>query len=131
MMTTAVILAFAALTTDAANESDDMKKFVLVVRVPETYTSEQAKAVNPKWDKTIEYWKAVGAYVESFAFPRPGYVISGTDKQATAGSIAWGGQIVVSIVVLQAENIAQATELAKRCPILDHGGTVEVRERPR
>lgn len=131
MMKAAIIVVFAALTTGGVNESADLKKFVLVVRVPEDYGAERAKAVNPEWDKTIAYWKAEGAYVESFAFPRPGYVISGAGKQVEEGSITWGGQIVVSIVVLQAENIAQAMELAKRCPILDHGGTVEVRERPR
>ncbi|MGV3761574.1 hypothetical protein [Parapedobacter sp.] len=107
-----------------------MKKFVLVVRVPSAYDTELAKKVGPAWDKTIEYWKAQGAYVESFPFPQPGYVISGSDGQVQKGMIGWGGQKVVSIVVLQAENVEQATELAKRCPVLDHGGTVEVRERP-
>lgn len=128
-MITAVLMTIAALATGEANEHADLKKFVLVVRVPETYTSEQAKAVNPEWHKTIEYWKAQGAYLESFAFPRPGNIISGGDKKAEAGSISSNGQRVVSIVVLQAETMAQATELAKQCPILDHGGTVEVRER--
>jgi len=129
-MTTAILMTFAALATGDVTTTTDLKKFVLVVRVPETYTTEQAKKVGPEWDKTIEYWKAKGAYVESFAFPRPGYVIAGSDKQAEEGAITSNGQRVVSIVVLQAGNIAQAIELAKRCPVLDHGGKVEVRERP-
>ena len=123
-------MTIAALATGEANGNINLNKFVLVVRVPITYTTEQAKAVNPEWDKTIDYWKAQGAYVQSFAFPRPGHIISGSDRQTEEGTITWGGQVVVSIVVLQAENLAQATELAKRCPVLDHGGTVEVRERP-
>jgi len=127
-MMTAILMAIAAVVPSQAKATTDLKKFVLVVRVPETYTSEQAKKVGPEWDKTLEYWKAQGVYVESFAFPQPGYIISGRDKQAEAGMITWGGQKVVSIVVLQAENIAQATELAKRCPVLDYGGSVEVRE---
>ncbi|RQP10136.1 MAG: hypothetical protein EAS52_23150 [Parapedobacter sp.] len=129
-MTTAILMTFAALATGEVTTPTDLKKFVLVVRVPETYTTEQAKKVGPEWDKTIEYWKAQGAYVESFAFPRPGYVISGSDRQAEEGSITSNGQRVVSIVVLQAENITQAIKLANRCPVLDHGGKVEVRERP-
>ncbi|SEL41921.1 YciI family protein [Parapedobacter koreensis] len=129
-MMTAILMAALAFTTGAATKHAEMKKFVLVVRVPETYGREQAKAVNPEWDKTIAYWKATGAYVESFAFPAKGYVISGADKRITQGMVASGGQIVVSIVVLQAESLAQATELAKRCPVLNHGGVVEVRERP-
>src|SRR5690606_34660501 len=109
--------------------SNTVLNFVLVVRVPQTYTTEQAKKVAPEWDQTIAYWKAQGAYVESFPFPRPGYVLSGPERRTEEGAITWGEQQVVSIVTLQAANIAQATELAKRCPILDHGGTVEVRER--
>ncbi len=130
MMTSEILMVALALTMGTTVKSTELKKFVLVVRVPEAYGGEQAKAVNPEWDKAIDYWKAVGAYVESFAFPAKGYVISGSDKRADEGMITWGGQKVVSIVVLRAENIAQANELAKRCPILNHGGTVEVRERP-
>lgn len=128
-MMTAILMAIAAVVPSKA--TTDLKKFVLVVRVPETYDTALAKKVGPEWDKTLEYWKAEGVYVESFPFPQPGYIISGKDKQVEAGMITWGGQKVVSIVVLQAEDMAEATELAKRCPVLDHGGSVEVRERPR
>src|SRR3546814_4850060 len=57
-----------------------------------------AKKVGPEWDKTVEYWKAQGAYVESFPFPPPGHVISGSDRQVQTGMIAAGGQVVVSVV---------------------------------
>jgi len=130
MMTT-ILMAIATVVPSKAKATTDLKKFVLVVRVPETYETAQAKKAGPEWDKTLEYWKARGAYVESFAFPQPGSIISGSDRQVEEGLIAWGGQKVVSIVVLQAKNRAQAIELAKRCPILDYGGSVEVRERPR
>ena len=123
-------MAITAMVPGEAKATADLKKFVLVVRVPLAYDNELAKKVGPEWDKTIEYWKDQGAYVESFPFPKPGYVISGSDRRVQKGMISWGGQKVVSIVVLQAESIEQANELAKRCPVLDYGGTVEVRERP-
>lgn len=107
------------------------RKFVLVVRVPETYDTELAKKVAPEWDRAVAYWKDQGAYVDSFPFPQPGYVVEGSDRQLREGLVAAGGQKVVSIVVLQAGGIAQANKLAERCPVLDYGGTVEVRERPR
>lgn len=122
-------MAIAAVVPSPAKATTDLKKFVLVVRVPQTYDTEQAKKVAPEWDRTLEYWNGQGAYVESFPFPQPGYILSGSDRQAEAGMITWGGQKVVSMVVLQAENMEQAMELAKRCPVLDYGGTVEVRER--
>ena len=128
---TAVLMAFAAVVKGQAEANTNSKKFVLVVRVPETYDTGLAKQVAPAWDEAVEYWKDQGAYVDSFPFPQPGYVIGGSDRQLHEGLLAAGGQKVVSIVVLQAAGIAQANELAKWCPVLDYGGTVEVRERTR
>ena len=130
MMMTTILMAIAAVVPNPAKAKTDFKKFVLVVRVPETYNTELAKKVGPEWDKTLKYWKAQGVYVDSFPFPQPGYVISGSERQVQSGMITAGGQKVVSIVMMQAEDMAHATELAKRCPVLDYGGTVEVRERP-
>ncbi|WP_257657908.1 hypothetical protein [Parapedobacter lycopersici] len=129
-MITTILMTIAGLPVGEPKTASALKKFVLVVRVPQTYDSEQAKKVGPAWDMTLESWKTEGVYVESFAFPAPGYIVTGRDRQVEAGLVTWGGQKVVSIVVLQAENITQATALAKQCPILEHGGTVEVRERP-
>ena len=123
-------MAIAAAVPSQVKAKDDRQQFVLVVRVPETYDTEQAKKVGPEWDKAVAYWKAQGAYVESFAFPQLGAVISGGDRQVQTGMITAGGQKVVSVVVLRAADGAHATELAKRCPVLDHGGSVEVRLRP-
>ena len=130
LMMTTVLMAIAAAVPSQTKAQDNRKQFVLVVRVPETYDTEQAKKVGPEWDKTLAYWKAQGVYVESFPFPQPGAIISGGDRQVQTGMITAGGQKVVSIVVLRATDSAHATELAKRCPVLDHGGSVEVRLRP-
>lgn len=124
-------MAFAAVVKGQAKTNTNSKKFVLVVRVPETYDTELAKKVAPEWDRAVEYWKDQGVYVDSFPFPQPGYVIEGNDRKLYAGLVAAAGQKVVSVVMLQAAGIAHANELAKRCPVLDYGGTVEVRERPR
>lgn len=105
-----------------------MKQFSILVRVPDTYTAEQAKVVGPQWDKTIEQWKAAGVYVVSFAFPGESYTVSGREKMVKKGSVMSGNQRVVSAIVLQEEEMEQALEQAKACPTLLYGGTVEVRE---
>ena len=102
-----------------------------MVRVPDSYNAEQAKAVNPLWDKLLEKWKAEGAYVLSFAFPGESYTVSGTDKMVKKETVLAGNLKVVSNIVLQAKTIEQAIELAKSCPILIYGGTVEIREIPK
>lgn len=108
-----------------------MKQFSLLVRVPEAYGAERAKAVTPQWDELIEQWKAAGVYVLSFAFPGESYTVSGTAKTVKKETVLAGNLKVVSNLVLRAESMEQALELAKSCPILIHGGTVEVREIPK
>lgn len=113
------------------SKNDKMKQFSLVVRVPETYSSEQAKAVGPAWDKLLEQWKAEGVYILSFAFPGESFTVSGPEKAIKKESVISGNLRVVSNIVLQSESMEGALELAKRCPILLHGGSVEVREIPK
>ena len=58
-----------------------------------------------------------------------GYVISGEDRTITPGAVLGAGGAIVSTITLRAETIEAAIELAKACPTLDYGGTVEVRLR--
>ncbi len=100
-----------------------MKSFVVLVSVPVTYTTEQAKAVGPQWDKAIADWKASGHYITSFAYPGENKVIGQPAEKQNLRQ--------VSSILLRAENIDQATELAKACPVLKYGGSAEVREIPK
>lgn len=107
-----------------------MKQFSLLVRVPETYTSEQAKAVYPEWEALLENWKNSGVYVISFAFPGESYTITGAKKEVKEETVLSNNLKVVSNLVVQVENREQALELSKSIPILVYGGSVEVREIP-
>jgi hypothetical protein len=97
--------------------------FIVLVSVPASYSNEQAKAVHPQWVQAIDNWKAGGHYVTSFAFPGAGE----TFPQQPA---APDNMRLVSNIILRAENKAQAMELAKACPVLQYGGSVEVRALP-
>ena len=105
-----------------------MKEFMLLVRVPLSYSSELAKAVGPQWDKVLENWKAADVYVTSFPFPPEGFSITGADRAIKKEWIIADNRKVVSAIVLRAVSIEDALELAKVCPVLDHEGSVEVRE---
>ncbi|MBD2767566.1 hypothetical protein IC235_06640 [Hymenobacter sp. BT664] len=118
-------------TDTLKSRSAKMKQFSLLVRVPLTYGSEQAQAVNPLWDKLIAEWKSKGAYVISFAFPGESYTVSGAEKAVKKEAVLSGNLKAVSNIVLQADKVETALDLAKQCPILRYGGTVEVREIPK
>lgn len=125
-------IAFSqADTMITRKETITMKHFSLLVRVPETYNSEKAKLVNPQWDKLVEEWKDTGVYVLSFAFPGESYTVSGAKKEVRKEIVLANNLKVVSNVVIQAEDMEHALELAKSIPVLAYGGSVEVREIPK
>ena len=107
-----------------------MKEFSLLVRVPVSYTPEQVKAAGPRWDALLDKWKADSIYITSFPFPGEGYIVSGAEKSITKGAVVSDSLRVVSNLFIRAINIERAVDLAKACPILDFGGSVEVREVP-
>lgn len=100
------------------------------MRVPEDYTTEQAKAVNPKWEQVVDKWKGDGVFVTSYVFPRDSYVVSGAERQVKKEFVVSDHLKVVSSIILRASNMEDAVELAKNCPVLDFGGSIEVREIP-
>lgn len=125
-----VMLSQSVCSQIFSKENKPMKQFSLLVRVPETYTSEQAKAVYPEWEALLKNWKNSGVYVISFAFPGESYTITGAKKEVKEETVLSNNLKVVSNLVVQVENREQALELSKSIPILVYGGSVEVREIP-
>jgi hypothetical protein len=56
-----------------------------------------------------------------------GKVIRGRHKIVSDGPYAEAKDVVGGYIVIEAETLAEATDIAKSCPILDVGGSVEVR----
>ncbi|WP_437720198.1 YciI family protein [Sorangium sp. So ce861] len=56
-----------------------------------------------------------------------GKVIQGKQKAVVDGPFAEAKDVVGGYLVLEAEDLAHAVELSKGCPILERGGSVEVR----
>lgn len=56
-----------------------------------------------------------------------GTVVRGKAKSVTDGPFAEAKDIVLGYLILQANDLAQAVDLAKGCPNLEIGGAVEVR----
>jgi hypothetical protein len=67
-----------------------------------------------------------GMKIEGLPIARAGKVVSSSDiKDSTFGS---GDDVVSGYILLEAENIEQAINESKNCPIVALGGTVEIRE---
>jgi hypothetical protein len=56
-----------------------------------------------------------------------GRMVTGSQKLVTDGPFAEAKDVVGGFSIIEARDLAQATELSKGCPILDVEGAVEVR----
>lgn len=58
---------------------------------------------------------------------RSGRVVRGKKKMVTDGPYAEAKELVLGFIVVEARDLAQAVELAKGCPIVEGGGSLEIR----
>jgi hypothetical protein len=99
----------------------------------------QANASPEQRQKQMEKWMAWFQDLGAKGFikdPRnpPGHpleatgkVVKGTQKTVTDGPYAEAKDVVGGYILVEARDLAQAVEASKGCPILETGGSVEVR----
>jgi len=105
----------------------DMKDYVFILRL-EAVTPEIEAKVVPMWAAVIPKWAAQGHLISNTVIANEGTLFSGKDRAISHAPLNNNGQMVLAIMHIKAENMDQALELAKQCPTLDLGGSVEVRE---
>jgi hypothetical protein len=88
---------------------------------------EQMQQEMQKWRVWIDELGKKGHFKAGEPLDRTGKVVSGKQKVVTDGPYAEAKDLVGGYLVVAAENLAQATDLAKGCPIFENNGTVEVR----
>jgi hypothetical protein len=85
--------------------------------------------------KTMEKWRAwfkeLGekGHLKDIGHPleNRGKVVQGKQKSVTDGPFAEAKDVVGGFTLIQAQDLERAVELSKGCPILEAGGSVEVR----
>jgi hypothetical protein len=106
-----------------------MNDFTFMFRGRETSASpDQMQKTMEKW---VVWFKDLGAngHLKDPGHPLEprGAVVKGKDKVVTDGPYAEAKDVIGGYVVIAARDLAQAVELSKGCPILDVGGSVEIR----
>ena len=107
-----------------------MSEFTYLFRGRETSQSpEQIQKTMEKW---VVWFKELGAkgHIKDPGHPleHTGKVVRGKQKIVTDGPYAEAKDVVGGYIVVEAKDIDHAVELSKGCPILEVGGSVEVRE---
>jgi len=100
------------------------------------YRGRDTNASPEQMQKTMEKWrvwfKDLGekGHLKDIGHPleSAGKVVKGKQKAVTDGPFAEAKDVVGGFSLIQARDLDQAVELSKNCPILDVGGSVEVRQ---
>ena len=107
-----------------------MSDFTFLYRGRDTNPSPE------QMQKTMEKWRAwfkdLGekGHLKDIGHPleHTGKVVKGKQKAVTDGPFAEAKDVVGGFSLIQARDLDHAVELSKSCPILDVGGSVEVRQ---
>jgi hypothetical protein len=81
-----------------------------------------------KWFAWVEKLQKENRYVSGEALLPGGKTIKGSKKAITDGPYAEGKEVVAGYFVVNANDLNEATEMAKACPDYELDGIVEVRE---
>ena len=106
-----------------------MSEFTYLFRGRETAVSpDQMQRTMEKWLVWMKDLTAKGHVIDlGHPLDEGGTVVQGKDKLVIDGPFAEAKDIVGGYMLIKAQDLAQATEIALGCPILEVGGSVEVR----
>ena len=106
-----------------------MSEFTFLYRGRNTSASpEQMQKTMQKWQAWFQELSAKG-HIKNMGHPleHAGKVVRGERKTVTDGPFAEAKDVVGGFTIIEARDLDQAAELSKGCPILEAGGSVEVR----
>jgi len=106
-----------------------MSEFTYLFRGRDTTASpEQMQKTMEKW---VAWFKDLGAkgHLKEPGHPleHTGKVVRGKQKIVNDGPYAEAKDVIGGYIVVEAKDLSHAVEISKGCPILEAGGSVEVR----
>ena len=109
-----------------------MKQFLYLFRGGDSSFNEQSpeqmQAHMAKWGEWMQKISKTDEPVPGLPLHATGKVVHKGGELITDGPFTEGKEIVGGYVLVEAEDLDEAVELSKECPIFEFGGTVEVRE---
>lgn len=105
-------------------------QFLLIFRSPQAGpdpTPEEMQQIFGKWMAWMKGMKAKGQYVGGDRLDESGKVLRPRGSSVTDGPYAEAKETVGGYIIVSADTLAQAAEIAKGCPGLEGETIVEVR----
>jgi len=92
-----------------------------------TLSPEEMQRSLQKWGAWMQSLVTAGTFKAGEPLEGGGKIVSGTKKLVTDGPFVESKEVVGGYLIVSAKNLDGATEISKGCPILEDGGSVEVR----
>ncbi len=89
---------------------------------------EEMEAHMELWKNWMGGLAGSGQLVDGLPLAQEGKVVEKAGETITDGPFAEGNEIVGGYLILNSNNLDEAIEISKGCPIFKHDGTVEVLE---
>jgi hypothetical protein len=108
-----------------------MKDYLFLFRGGLDFTTAPAEQVQQsmmKWKTWIEELTKDGRYNSGERLARNGTVVKGDQKQIIDGPYSESKEIVGGYISIKADDLQEAIEISKDCPIFNYDGNVEIRE---
>ncbi len=109
---------------------DQKSDYLLLFRNNAWYqdlSPEEIQRVMTEWMSWFNSVVADGRCLGGQSLEHDGRVVRGEDRQITDGPFAEAKESVAGYFMLRVSGIEEATEIAKLCPGLPYGSTVEIR----
>ncbi|WPU96286.1 YciI family protein [Mucilaginibacter sabulilitoris] len=109
-----------------------MKNYIVLFREPDgrldDHTEEEISVHRKNWTTWLNKWGSAGNLAGGNSLTLEGRLITGDGTVITKGMHQVGEEIVGGFLLLKADDLDQATQIAASCPIYELGGYAEVRE---
>jgi len=97
-------------------------------RTADQQSPEKWQAHMQKWMQWMSELTEQGKFVGAQPLKVAGSVVTGSKKVVTDGPFVEGKEMVGGYLICKAGSLEEAVEISKGCPVLEHDGSVEVRE---
>ncbi len=109
-----------------------MNNYMAIFREPDgrtdTHTPDEIARHREHWAAWWGKWSGTGNLSSGSALTLKGYLITGDGSTISDQIHHVGTEIVGGFLMLQAESLEEAAQIAASCPIYAFGGYAEVRE---
>jgi hypothetical protein len=122
------IILFVGLNCFAQNKTKS--QFLLIIRFKTDFkpSSDNAVQTNIKrWQDYMGNLAKSGSLIGGYRPADDGLTISGTERSLKTTPYIENGELVSSVLIINAVDMDDAKTIADKCPVFEFGGSIEVR----